>query len=124
MTGVTKVSIEEWSSPENIAVINGWAMAGLTVADIAHNIGIAKKTLYQWIKQNIAICNALKNGRDVADQKVVNALYANALKGDTTAQIFWLKNRKGNDWRDKQDHSIDFPQGDIEVSVKKSEDNS
>ena len=26
---------------------------------------------------------------------------------DTTAQIFWLKNRKPEDWRDKQDVKID-----------------
>jgi hypothetical protein len=37
------------------------------------------------------------------------------LAGDTTAQIFWLKNRKQKEWRDKQDieHS-----GNIDYVVK------
>ena len=32
-----------------------------------------------------------------------NALLRNAIKGDTTAQIFWLKNRRPDKWRDKRD---------------------
>ena len=30
---------------------------------------------------------------------------------DTTAAIFWLKNRQKSKWRDKQDHEISGPDG-------------
>ena len=32
---------------------------------------------------------------------VENALFKNAIEGNVTAQIFWLKNRKPDKWRDK-----------------------
>ena len=35
-----------------------------------------------------------------------NALYKEALKGNTTAIIFWLKNRKPSEWRDKVQQEI------------------
>lgn len=37
----------------------------------------------------------------MADYEVENALYKAALDGNTTAIIFWLKNRKPKKWRDK-----------------------
>ena len=38
------------------------------------------------------------------DYEVENALLKNALDGNVTAQIFWLKNRKKNEWRDKVEY--------------------
>lgn len=35
---------------------------------------------------------------------------------DTTAQIFWLKNRKPEQWRDKRDVSVD---GKIDAGTEK-----
>ena len=42
---------------------------------------------------------------------VVTKVVEKEVLPDTTAQIFWLKNRKPNDWRDKKDAtvSIDKP---------------
>ena len=38
---------------------------------------------------------------EVVDYEVENALLKNALDGNITAQIFWLKNRKPKQWKDK-----------------------
>ena len=35
------------------------------------------------------------------------SLYRNALAGNTTAQIFWLKNRRPDRWRDVQNINAD-----------------
>ena len=43
-----------------------------------------------------------------------------ALKGDTTAIIFWLKNRRPDKWRDRKEHSeIDIAQKELELKTKK-----
>ena len=43
----------------------------------------------------------LKKGKAVVDFAVENAFLKRAMSGDTTAQIFWLKNRRPDQWRDK-----------------------
>ena len=45
---------------------------------------------------------ALKRGKAASDDRVEESLYRNALAGNTTAQIFWLKNRRPDRWRDVQ----------------------
>lgn len=94
---------EEWISEEGLLRIQGWARDGLTDEDIAANMGIVKSTLYEWKKKYPNLSNALKINKDVADRRVENALYEKALAGDTTAMIFWLKNRKPDAWRDKRE---------------------
>ena len=76
-------------------------MSGLTREQIADNMGISRQTLNTWEKNYVDILNALKKGKQVTDFHVVNALYENALSGNVTAQIFWLKNRLPSEWRDK-----------------------
>lgn len=117
----------DWIEPEGLLKIEGWARDGLVDEQIAQNIGIAASTLYEWKKQYPEISEALKKGKEVVDRQVENALLKRALgyqyeetktektnEGkkvtvtvkevvpDTTAQIFWLKNRKPEQWRDKQ----------------------
>ena len=77
-------------------------------------------TLKNWKKKYVAILAALKKGKAVVDFAVENALLKNALAGDTTAQIFWLKNRKRDKWRDRHDNSVDLTAGgfgDFEIVV-------
>ena len=76
------------------------------LADIAHNMGISRPTLYNWREKSPAITAALKRGGDVADERVENALYRAACEGNITAQIFYLKNRKPFYWRDKRETEI------------------
>ena len=42
--------------------------------------------------------------KEIYDDEVEEALHKKALEGDTTAMIFWLKNRRPNDWRDKREN--------------------
>ncbi|WP_029265708.1 transposase [Virgibacillus alimentarius] len=125
----------EWLTDEGLIKIEGWARDGLTDEQIAKNMGIAASTLYDWKNKYPEITEALKRGKEVVDREVENALLKRALgykykeateefgevtkvvtkevQPDTTAQIFWLKNRKPCIWRDKQDieHS-----GNMEVN--------
>lgn len=125
---MAKGKYQEWLEPEKLILIEGWARDGLTDVQIAHNMGITAKTLYEWKKKYGEICESLKRGKEVVDRQVENALLKRAIgyeyeeisekyEGgimterkvtkkqvvpDTTAQIFWLKNRKPEQWRDKR----------------------
>lgn len=125
--------IKDWLEPDKLVLLEGWARDGLTNEQIANNIGINVKTLYEWKNKESNISNALKKGKEVIDFEVENALLKRALgytitineqkidkdgcvhdtkrdvhvPGDTTAQIFWLKNRKKEQWREKQEYSND-----------------
>lgn len=101
---MAKGKYQEWLEPEGLLKIEGWARDGLTDEQIAHNMGISAKTLYNWKEKHLQILHALKRSKDVADRQVENALFENAINGNTTAQIFWLKNRKPDKWRDKQEY--------------------
>lgn len=120
---MAKSMIEEWAEPEKLTLLEGWARDGLTDEQIAANIGIHVRTLYEWKKRNQQIMQSIKKGKEVVDYEVENALLKKALgytvkeekvtkdgevveckkevPGDVTAQIFWLKNRKPEKWRDK-----------------------
>lgn len=93
--------INEWLEKDNLTLLEGWARDGLTFEQIANNIGINVVTLREWRKKEPTISTTLKKGREVVDYEVENALLKSALEGNTTAQIFWLKNRRKQQWRDK-----------------------
>ena len=118
---------QQWLEPEGLTLLEGWARDGLTDEQIAGNIGINTSTLYDWKNKFSEISEALKKGKEVVDIQVENALLKRALgydfqetrveksdkdgtkiiqtlkhiPADTTAQIFWLKNRRPDKWRDK-----------------------
>lgn len=129
---MAKGKYREWLTPEGLLKLEGWARDGLTDEQIAVNMGVNAATLYRYKKDYSEICEALKKGKEVVDRQVENALLKRALGynyeeiktekyevdgepvqkvtttvkevvPDTTAQIFWLKNRKPKQWRDKQD---------------------
>jgi transposase-like protein len=103
---MAKGKYEEWLKPDGLILIEGWARDGLTDEQIAHNMGIRRETLWSWRKQFPNIDNALKKTKEVVDRQVENALFKKACEGDTTAMIFWLKNRRPNDWRDKRETQL------------------
>ena len=98
----SKLPAIDLNQVENIAAL------GLTDVEIAMVLSISKSTLNAW-KDNADFLDSLKRGKLKADMNVTQSLYRKATGGDTVAQIFWLKNRRRQDWRDKQDLGIDIP---------------
>ena len=82
--------------------VESLAGLGLTDVEIATVLGISKATLNNY-KDKPEFLDSLKRGKVVADSSVTKSLYKRAIEGDTTACIFWLKNRRPRDWRDKQE---------------------
>ena len=116
---MARTTYKDWETDEKIITLEGWARNGLTNEQIAKNMSIGITTLWEWRKKSPKIANALKTGKDEADLQVENALYKEALKGNITAIIFWLKNRKPSEWRDKIQQEIT-----TESAVKLVIDNS
>lgn len=104
------------------------AALGATDADMANFFEVALSTFSLWKVKHQEFSEALKGAKEVADVRVETALYNRAMgyshedtdvrvvdgavvmtpmikhyPPDTTAAIFWLKNRKPEEWRDKRD---------------------
>lgn len=107
---MAKGKYERWLTKDGLTLIEGWARDGLTEEQIAHNMRCSRTTLKAWKAAYPAIMTALKKGKEVVDYEVENALLTRALHGDTTAQIFWLKNRRPDKWRDKPPEPKDEPE--------------
>ena len=130
---MAKGKYERWLNKDALIQLEAWARDGLTDEQIAGNIGISRSTLSEWKTKYPDISDALKKGKDIVDIEVENALLKRALgyqytettrervagemmitktvvkevQPDTTAQIFWLKNRRPDIWRDKRDLGVE-----------------
>lgn len=114
---------QKWLEPEGLVLIRGWARNGLTLQQIADSIGINQSTLCRWQKDYEEISKALKSGKEVADLMIENALFNKAARGDTTAMIFYLKNRRPMFWRDRKpsEHEADDAYIQIELERARNE---
>lgn len=105
-----------------------YALLGATDVEMADFFGVTEKTFNNWKKAHKEFLQSLKAGKVQADAVVGNKLYQRACgyehpevkvfnhggeivthevvkhyPPDSTAAIFWLKNRSPKKWRDKQD---------------------
>lgn len=133
---MARAKYKEWLEPDSLIKLEAWARDGLADEQIAKNIGVNPKTLYEWKSKYDPISKALKRGKEIVDYEVENALLKRALGyeyeevkqivdkddmgrerkrlektkkiviPDVTAQIFWLKNRKPDEWRDRKETAL------------------
>jgi len=92
---------DEWQDRCNEA--RALSYCGATVEEIASFFEVSVPTLYQWGTRWPPFLDAMRELSHYADDRVEKSLYKQALEGNTTAAIFWLKNRRANEWRDKRD---------------------
>ena len=147
---MAKGKYSEWLEPEKLIIIEGWARDGLTDKQIAKNIGVSEQTLNVWKNRFPSFLESLKKGKEVVDREVENALLKRALGyeytevkteeefgevtkktttvkkviPDTTAQIFWLKNRRPDKWRDKQEYEDHSDTDKLDQILKEVRDNA
>lgn len=101
---------------------------GATDRDLAEAFAVAESTVKSWRLEHADFADAVKLGKEAADNRVEESLYRRATgyshdavkiiqfdgapcsvpyvehyPPDTVACIFWLKNRKPDQWRDKID---------------------
>lgn len=108
-------------------------LLGATDKDLADFFEVNEDTINEWKKTKKGFSESLKKGKKAADASVAERLFSRAMgyshpdvdikvvRGkirktkltkhyppDTTAAIFWLKNRDKENWRDKQVLDIDL----------------
>lgn len=101
---------------------------GATDIELADFFEVDVRTIYRWRNSDEEFCQAVKAGKDSADDRVERALYQRAVgytfesekvfnyqgeivrapvrehvPPDAGAGFNWLKNRRGKDWREKQE---------------------
>jgi hypothetical protein len=115
-----------------------WCEEGLTEAQICQKLDVAVSSFNEYKNKYSELLDVLKKGKAVADDLVEQALYKSAIgyeyeedalsnsgkvvkvkkysKPNQTAQIFWLKNRRKDQWRDKHDVGLEGNM-DLEINL-------
>ncbi|MEE3504847.1 terminase [Pseudomonas sp. 10C3] len=111
-------------------------LLGATDDELADFFEVVVTTIDNWKRDHKEFLGALKKGKALADAEVAHKLFHRATgyehaevdikvidsqivmtdlvkhyPPDTTAAIFWLKNRQKEKWRDKIDHGLEGPGG-------------
>lgn len=121
------------------------SLLGHTDEQLSRFFEVHLSTIYEWKNVHPEFSDAIKNGKEVADGEIVMTLRKRAMgyevteekveesgegasagkkvtitekhiPPDTTAMIFWLKNRQPKQWRDKQE--VDHSSADGSMSPK------
>lgn len=92
---------------EYVEQVYNLCLLGKTNEEIANIFEVSTVTLHSWMNLHPEFLNAIKRGKDIADCEVVNSLRKEALNGNPTACIFWLKNRQPKNWRDRKEIAVD-----------------
>lgn len=104
---------------------------GLTDREIAIVFGVHLNTIVQWRHEHPEFAEAMHSGKSLPDDRVERTLYHRAIgytydaeevfqyqgkivrtkvvkhvPPDPTSMIFWLKNRRRNEWRDVHKHEV------------------
>lgn len=116
--------------PEMVEQAKKLSLLGATDRELADFFSVSVSTLNLWKIEHPAFSESLKLGKEAADARVERSLYQKAIgysheavkifantntgtevivpyvehhAPDTTAAIFWLKNRRPQEWRDRQE---------------------
>lgn len=117
--------------PEYAEKVYKLCLLGAKDKEIAEIFDIAESTLNLWKKEHEEFSESIKRGKDDADSNVADRLYQRAMgyehpedqifqyqgkpvvvpttkhyPPDSTAAIFWLKNRQRGKWSDKTETEL------------------
>ena len=118
-------------------------LLGYTDKDLGDFFEVNESTINEWKLSKVGFSESIKKGKQEADYDVVASLYNRAkgmivteekdtdggaittrkeLPPDTTAAIFWLKNRQGARWRDRQEVQATNTNINVELEDKEKKE--
>ncbi len=120
--------------PEYVALAEQYCKGGMTDLEVADMFGVSVVTIWSWKNRFPDFLNAFKAGKAAADDRVERSLFHRAtgytfeaeevfqyqgeivrakvrkhVPPDTASMIFWLKNRRKEEWRDVHRHEVGGP---------------
>jgi hypothetical protein len=126
----------------DIRLIRFMYKKGATDQEVADELGVCRKTIHNWQVANPELKEQMKEWKQEADEKVERSLFERATgyshketklfcheggiiaediikhyPPDATSMIFWLKNRKPKDWRDRQEIDMGDKNQPINISL-------
>ena len=57
---------ETWTTGYNRTLLEGWARDGLSIEQIASNMGVDPRTVYRWMKKDEEFCQIIKKNKEVS----------------------------------------------------------
>lgn len=118
--------------PEFAELAYNYCLLGATDAQLAVFFGVCERTINEWKDAHPEFLQSLKEGKVMADAQIAASLYrlgtgyshpetkvfvhqgrviehavTRHYPPDTTACIFWLKNRQPDKWRDRQEVAVE-----------------
>lgn len=115
---------------------------GATDMELAEFFNVDVRTVYRWKHDHDGFCQSLKAGKDAWDDRVERSLYQRAVgytfdsekifhhqgvitrasckehvPPDTGAAMSWLKNRRGDVWREKTEVDVNV-KGDLLKAIE------
>lgn len=132
--------------PEYAEQARKFCLLGATDKQLAEMFEVSEQTINAWKKQHPEFLESIKKGKDVADAEVAESLYhrargyehpavkifgdtktGSALRvpyverypPDTMAGIYWMNNRRRENWKQRHDHEVSGPnKGPIKTESK------
>lgn len=122
--------------PEFIPIAHKAMTAGATLLELAYKFKVSRKTIINWMHDHPDFAKVIRIGGDVADNRVELTAFEKAtgyvleetiknteydaegnpvetvttvertLPPDNTMLMFWLKNRRGDRWKDKHEVTV------------------
>ncbi len=106
--GVAYSTLKNWKN-DHMAILDA-LKKGKEVVDREVENALLKRALgYKYVettRESLPVYDKT-TGKIIGHELKITKEVTKEVQGDTTAQIFWLKNRKPAEWRDKQNIHVD-----------------
>lgn len=140
-----RVKVDDWLTKDALLKLKGWARDGLTDQEIFPLMGIKRTAFYKWCREHKEIANAIKEGREPLIVEVEDAFIKECfgyyvtetktiekddgsietqtmqkyVRPQAGSQIFFLKNRKPERWRERQEikNEVDLSASESQIKI-------
>lgn len=92
---------------DNLKKIENWVASGLSMKEIAHNLGISERTLYKYKAKDAQFMQTVKNGRQVAVEVLENTMFKSATgfmqsvkKYEKVKRVTYKDGKKLKEWEE------------------------
>jgi len=81
--------------------------SGVSITEACEAANVSRNSIWEWRKKSKRFNNKVNSIIDSRTQSMEDALYSSGIKGNVAAQIFWLKNRAKDRWKDRIEYEVE-----------------